>query len=304
MPPLSFAETTPSSILRDAEYTPTRKALIAASTALLIVDVQGKNRKAFSRSWKRDFPGFPEKLQTTISHCRSANAKIIWVVPEKANHSIQNSQLSSFNGRSRKRRKVCSHEVAQQLEMVPTPQRGDIVVKKQGLSGTSDTQLLQLLRKHNIDTVLMCGLWTSVSVQHTAFKVFERGFRTLLVHDACADWKRARHEAAISLYGNYMYELVESSDLEPTTNNMHGLWHSLPSFPVVVSDSEIAEAHDSFRNTTLLYEDKCEERSIVTATEVPNASSSSGNPSWSPVAFPTELQSIATIQQRVALSTR
>ena len=282
MPPLSSS----SSILRDAEYTPTRKPLSAASTALLIVDVPVD--KALSRYRKRDFPGFPDKLQSTISHCRNTNAKIIWVVSKKESNT-QISQLSLLNDRSRKRRRICG---PQQLEMLPTPRLGDIVVKKQGLSGTSNTNLLRLLREHNIDTVLVCGLWTSVSVQHTAFGVFESGFRTLLVQDACADFNKARHEAAISLYGNYMYELAESSDLEPT--NIHGLWHKTPSLPSVVSETEMASQ----------LEETSEESSIATTAEVSSASSSSSNSIYSPIVFPKGLQTIATIQQRVALSTR
>ena len=282
MPPLS----SPPNILRDAECTPTRKALSAPSIALLIVDVSAE--KTLSRRWKREFPGFPDKLQTTISHCRNTNVQIIWVVSEKENNT-KNSQLSLLNGRSRKRRKVCQPE---QLEVLPTPRMGDIVVKKQGLSGTSNTKLLQILREHNIDTVLVCGLWTSVSVQHTAFGVFERGFRTLLVQDACADFSKARHEAAILLYGNYMYELVESSDLEPT--KIHGPWHKNTSLHTVVSETEMASEGEEIS----------EESSIATTTEVSSASSSANNSHCSPMTFPKGLQTIATIQQRVALSTR
>ena len=43
--------------------------------------------------------------------------------------------------------------------------------------------------------------------------MFEAGYRTLLVEDACGDRGRARHEAALALYGGYMYELITSEDL-------------------------------------------------------------------------------------------
>ena len=66
----------------------------------------------------------------------------------------------------------------------------------------------------------MCGLFTSLCVQHTAFKIFEAGFRTILVEDACGDQSRQRHEAALTLYGNYMYEILHSQNLEPTLGNL------------------------------------------------------------------------------------
>lgn len=92
-----------------------------------------------------------------------------------------------------------------------------MVITKTSWSSTSGgTGLLHTLKSDGIDTVLVCGLITSVCVQHSAFGVFEAGYRTILVTDACADRGRERHEAALALYGDYMYELrsVDSLKLE------------------------------------------------------------------------------------------
>ncbi len=96
------------------------------------------------------------------------------------------------------------------------PQSDEFVMTKTSWSSTSDTKLLNVLRESGIDTVLVCGLITSVCVQHSAFGIFEAGFRTILVTDACADRGKARHDAALALYGDYMYELqtVESVKAE------------------------------------------------------------------------------------------
>jgi len=91
-----------------------------------------------------------------------------------------------------------------------------IITKTSWSSTSGGTNLLHTLQQDGIDTVLVCGLITSVCVQHSAFGVFEAGYRTILVTDACADRGRERHEAALALYGNYMYELrsVESIRVE------------------------------------------------------------------------------------------
>lgn len=117
-------------------------------------------------------------------------------------------------------------------EEFATPQGGDGIIAKTSWSSTSDTALKEVLRVSGIDTVLVCGLITSVCVQHSAFGVFEAGYRTLLVTDACADRGRARHEAALALYGDYMYELVTSQDLQhPTTGLLSAkpVWLTLDS---------------------------------------------------------------------------
>jgi hypothetical protein len=107
-----------------------------------------------------------------------------------------------------------------------TPQGGEVIIAKSSWSSTSNTALMDILRVAGIETVLVCGLITSVCVQHSAFGIFEAGYRTLLVTDACADRGRARHDAALALYGDYMYELITSDDLE---SEEHGL---IPAEPV------------------------------------------------------------------------
>lgn len=89
-----------------------------------------------------------------------------------------------------------------------TPVEGELVLAKTSWSSTSGgTGLLDILENDGIESVVVCGLITSVCVQHSAFGVFEAGYRTILVMDACADRGLERHEAALALYGDYMYEL-------------------------------------------------------------------------------------------------
>lgn len=102
---------------------------------------------------------------------------------------------------------------------------------------------MQWLRGAGIDTVLVCGLITSVCVQHSAFSIFEAGFRTLLVTDACGDRGRARHDAALALYGNYMYELVTADDLDdPETGLVKAkpVWLNLDS-----GDDEVEQENET-----------------------------------------------------------
>ena len=101
------------------------------------------------------------------------------------------------------------------FEPFATPCSGEVVLGKPSFCATLRTGLAGYLRDNGIDTCILLGLITSVCVQHSAFGLFEAGFRTLVVGDACADRGRDRHEAALMLYGNYIYELIPTSaDLE------------------------------------------------------------------------------------------
>ena len=108
---------------------------------------------------------------------------------------------------------------------IPTIEGGESIIAKSSWSSTSKTALMDILRVSGIDTVLVCGLITSVCVQHSAFGVFEAGYRTLLVEDSCGDRGRARHEAALALYGGYMYELISSKEL---ADPIKGLQKAVP----------------------------------------------------------------------------
>ena len=189
--------------------------LPAETTALLIVDVQPEywtNCPAV----RKDFSEFPQRLAKTIDICRRRRAKIIWVRADyRYSHSPWLLQFERIRGPRNLGEVPCDPNSPEFVwEDFATPMGGEVIIAKSSWSSTSNTALMDILRVAGIETVLVCGLITSVCVQHSAFGIFEAGYRTLLVTDACADRGKARHEAALALYGDYMYELVTSEDLE------------------------------------------------------------------------------------------
>jgi hypothetical protein len=140
--------------------------------------------------------------------------RIIWV---RADYSYEHSPWLHQFARLHKGSIPPIVRPSSKWEDFAQPIENEMVITKTSWSSTSGgTGLLHTLKSGGIDTVLVCGLITSVCVQHSAFGVFEAGYRTILVTDACADRGRERHEAALALYGDYMYELrsVDSLKLE------------------------------------------------------------------------------------------
>jgi nicotinamidase-related amidase len=179
--------------------------LDASKTALLIVDVQPEYWSE-SPQVRRDFPDFPKNISSLIQNCRERNAKrIIWI---RADYSYERSPWLYQFSRLHEGRIQPIVRPSNKWEKFASPLEDEMIINKTSWSATtSGAGLLDTLKRDGIDTVLVCGLITSVCVQHTAFGVFEAGFRTILVDDACADRGRKRHDAALSLYGDYMYEL-------------------------------------------------------------------------------------------------
>lgn len=205
--------------------------LDGSRTALLIVDVQpGERDEANAQKnsrgshyftthdylncileyWsecpavRQDFPEFPSRISSLVSHCRIQQTKCIWV---RADYSFDKSPWLQQFSRLHQGRIPPVVKPNSKWETFAEPDQGEFVMTKTSWSSTSDTRLVNVLKESGIDTVLVCGLITSVCVQHSAFGIFEAGFRTILVTDACADRGKARHDAALALYGDYMYEL-------------------------------------------------------------------------------------------------
>lgn len=223
-----------------------RIPLHAGNTALLIVDVQPEywsNAPAV----RKDFPHFEENLARTLRICRERRAKIIWVRADyRYHHSPWLAQFERLNGGKRPDTRgelPCNPDDEEfSWEEFATPEGGEAIIAKASWSSTSNTALMDILRVSGVDTVLVCGLITSVCVQHSAFGVFEAGYRTLLVEDACGDRGRARHEAALALYGGYMYELITSKDLDKDLIKAKPVWITMDR---VKSSNSLKSNHSS-----------------------------------------------------------
>jgi len=236
---------------QEAEENILRIPLYAEKTALLIVDVQPEYWSSCP-AVQQDFPDFEKNFGLTLKTARERKCKIIWV---RADYTRESSPwLKQFErlSRTNKKRKDVKIELPCNpndeefgWEPFATPEGGEAIIAKNSWSSTSNTALFDILAAHSIDTVLVCGLITSVCVQHSAFGVFEAGYRTLLVEDSCGDRGRARHEAALALYGGYMYELITSKNLHNPDNGLQmakPIWFSKASNGNIISNSSSASS--------------------------------------------------------------
>jgi len=186
-------------------------------SVLLVVDVQ-------SEYWSKcnpvreDFPEFPRNCDTAIRICRSKGVEIIFVradyVAEQSPWLGQFRRLN-YGVNCKVEPKFVAGVNDTEWELFAVPNDGEFVVVKPSWDASDpSTGLSDYLKARSITNVLLLGLITSVCVQHSAFGLFNRGFRVLVIADACADRGRARHDAALSLYGNYMYDILTCSVLQ------------------------------------------------------------------------------------------
>jgi nicotinamidase-related amidase len=82
-------------------------------------------------------------------------------------------------------------------ELYPLP--GEPVIDKPGYGAFHATDLDAILRAAAVERLLICGVTTEVCVHSTLREAIDRGYRCVLVGDACASADAALHEAALKM---------------------------------------------------------------------------------------------------------
>jgi ureidoacrylate peracid hydrolase len=86
------------------------------------------------------------------------------------------------------------------MELLPELQAGpdDIVIEKQRAGAFAGTDLDQTLRAMGIDTIVLTGAWTNLSVESTARHGTDIGYRAIVVSDGTASENADFHNMALS----------------------------------------------------------------------------------------------------------
>jgi len=82
-------------------------------------------------------------------------------------------------------------------ELAPAP--GEVVLDKPGKGAFCATDMDLILRSKGIEALLVCGVTTEVCVNTTVREANDRGYRCVVVADACASYFPAFHAAALAM---------------------------------------------------------------------------------------------------------
>ena len=82
------------------------------------------------------------------------------------------------------------------------PEDGDHVVEKLRMNGFFGTRLDALLRGYDVETLVITGAWTNMSIEHTARHGADAGYEIVVASDGTSttgdDWQRAALEYALT----------------------------------------------------------------------------------------------------------
>jgi gluconolactonase len=82
------------------------------------------------------------------------------------------------------------------------PKDGDHVVEKMRMNGFYDTRLDILLRGLGVETLIITGAWTNMSIEHTARHAADAGYRAVVASDGTStlneEWQNAALDYAMT----------------------------------------------------------------------------------------------------------
>ena len=87
------------------------------------------------------------------------------------------------------------HEIVPELAPLPS----EPVIDKPGKGAFYQTDLALMLRNRRIETLLVCGVTTEVCVHTTVREANDRGYRCLVLGDACASYFPEFHEVGLRM---------------------------------------------------------------------------------------------------------
>ena len=89
------------------------------------------------------------------------------------------------------------------------PMENDIIIDKNRPSAFINTNLLNILKKMNIEEVVICGVTTNICVESTARDASQLDFQTFVIKEATAELEKDRHESALKTLSLLFAEVIE-----------------------------------------------------------------------------------------------
>ena len=178
-----------------------------ASAMLLIHDLQNHFVDAFDRTPSSQITLAIAATANLASACRAANVPIVYTAQPPAQHAADRRLLTDFWGTG-----LATPAAAAIIdELAPKPD--DIVLTKWRYSAFHRTDLLDRLRNHDRDQLIITGVYSHIGCLTTALNAFMHDIKVFFVADAQADFSAADHQMALDYVGTRCGQVTVSAEV-------------------------------------------------------------------------------------------
>jgi biuret amidohydrolase len=203
------------------------------STGLLVIDMQKNGYYkdwGLGKIWQETMPEQADywfsrlhntvvpNIQNLLDFFRNKHLRIIYIrvgpfLPDGSD-MLERRRVREENAKRLLGLDHLFHLGSPELEIIDElkPQSGELVIDKNSASAFNSTNIDQLLRNMGIDSLVITGVATNACVETTARDAADRGYKSILVEDACATFHgQDVHDMTMrnfaSLFGKVMSSL-------------------------------------------------------------------------------------------------
>ena len=192
--------------------------------ALLVIDVQNG---FVSKGGSYDLLGMETshyreiipKIRDLINLCKNVRIPIFYTQAVRESSGIDlltrsHKILPKSREERIKKKPICVRETwdAEIVDEIK-PSEGDHVVIKRRDSAFHDTEIEVWLRSLNIDTLIFCGIDTSICVETSLRDAFNIGYDVVLISDATASNNKKHYESTLENVKGYYGMVMDMKEL-------------------------------------------------------------------------------------------
>ncbi|HVX01527.1 MAG TPA: isochorismatase family cysteine hydrolase [Nitrososphaera sp.] len=160
------------------------------------------------------------RIARLISVCRSAGVPVFYTqaVREKSGIDLLTKShkiLPKAREERIRKRPICVRDTwdAEIVDEIKPAPEDHIVVKRRD-SAFHDTEIGVWLKSLEVDTLLFCGIDTSICVETSLRDAFNNGYDVVLVSDATASGNRKHFESTLEIVKDYYGFVMDIDELE------------------------------------------------------------------------------------------
>ena len=174
--------------------------------ALLIIDMLNDFVRPGAPLEVPDNRKIVRNIQQEVNSARAEGKPVIYVCDA---HAPDDKEFARFGWPAHAVKGTKGAEIIDEL----APQPGDVVVKKDTYSAFYGTDLDDILKKLEVDSIRLTGCVTHICILFTAYETVLRNYPVTVVENGVAGIAREDHEAALRIMKNVMgVKIVKSGE--------------------------------------------------------------------------------------------
>ena len=189
------------------------------NTVLICVDMQNAFLEKNGSMVRRGFDIRPllsaiEPCKSLINFGRNKSIQIIYTrYVYKSDYSDAGNRVHKFASNTISTKSLA--EGTWDIEIIKSlkPKSNDIILDKNRPSAFINTELLSILKKINIKSVVICGVTTNVCVESTARDASQLDFDTFVVSDATAEFEDDRYKSSLKTLSMLFAQVVTKEEI-------------------------------------------------------------------------------------------